>query len=87
MAVASRLAILLLVGACASAQEAPLPSAAPPVVAPRPKEYTCAQQRAASASLARLPAGDILRTFIVDYGTLRAANRAALKLPEPDACR
>jgi hypothetical protein len=86
MAVVSRLAILLLVGACSTA-EAPLPSAAPPVVAPRPKEYTCDQQRAAAAEFERLPAGNILRTFIVDYGTLRAANRAALKLPEPAACR
>ncbi len=68
---------------CTTGQELP---AVPPVVAPRPQEYTCESQRKAAAEFARLPDGSEVKRYIIDYGTLRRANRAALKLPEPRAC-
>lgn len=77
------IAAILLLGACALL---PPPAPADAVVAPKPKEYSCEQQRQAGRELDALPAGAILRQFMNDYGAERRELRAARGDAEPAGC-
>lgn len=45
--------------------------------------YTRAEQERAAAELESLPPGSMLARFVVDYGALRAANRACEAADNP----
>ena len=79
---AAAVAIIALVAACSP----PPPAIGPVVVAPRPQEYSCEQQRRLANEFAALPAGSMLKTAIVDYGRERDQLRAVHGLPRPAAC-
>jgi hypothetical protein len=74
--------LILAVGACSP----PPPVVAPSVVAPRPIEYTCDQQRRLANEFAAMPAGAMTRQAIIDYGRERDQLRALHGLPRPAAC-
>lgn len=58
--------------------------ATPVMVAPIPKQYTCAEQQQALVELQSLPASSIIRRrFIPDYGQLRNELRALHRMPAP----
>lgn len=82
---ASRIALyglILALGACSP----PPPVTAPLVVAPRPQEYSCEQQRRLANEFAAMPAGSMAKQVIVDYGRERDQLRAVHGLPRPAAC-
>lgn len=58
------------------------PTPAAQVIAPMPKEYTCADSRQAGMEYHALPPGSILRRMIDDYGVERRDLRALHQIPE-----
>lgn len=76
------LCLALLLAACA-----PTPVPVATIVAPTPQTYTCAQVARASAEFNALPPDSMLTQFLNDYGKLRDANWAALKVPPPRCIR
>ncbi len=81
----SRIMLLaLLLGGCSLTGEAPPPSPVATVIAPAPRVYTCASQKAAADELARLPAGSVLPGYMGDYRLLRRESWAARGEPIPD---
>lgn len=74
--------LLLAVGACSP----PPPVAAPIVVAPMPKVYTCEEQRRLGNEFAAMPAGSMAKQAIQDYGQERDELRAVHGLPKPAGC-
>ena len=42
------------------------------------KDYSAAEQEALAAALAPLPADSVIVQFVIDYGAMRAANRACI---------
>lgn len=77
---------ILALGAALAACSPPPPVAAPSVVAPRPLEYTCDQQRRLATEFAAMPAAAMSRQAIIDYGRERDQLRAIHGLPRPAAC-
>jgi hypothetical protein len=78
---ASAVAVAMCLAACA-----PSPKPAPVATAPTPVPYSCQQQQRLAAELAALPPGAVIGTMIGDYLAMRRQARAALGLPEPEAC-
>ncbi len=78
--------LILALGGALAACSPPPPVATPSVVAPRPQEYTCDQQRRLAAEFGAMPADAMARQAIVDYGRERDQLRAVHGLPRPAAC-
>lgn len=83
----SRAALLCLVlGACATPPPTPPPTASTVVLAPVPKQYSCAQSAKAAAEFMALPADSQLAVMISDFYLERRELRAVLGLPDPPPC-
>lgn len=54
---------------------APAPTPAPQVACLPLRSYTKAQQQQAAQELAKLPSDSVVAQMVVDYGTLRDADR------------
>lgn len=73
----------VLLAACAAAT---YPEPAPPAIAPKPQEYSCAFTRQLKAEYDALPPGSALRVFVNDGIALRDRNRAVRAEADPTPC-
>ena len=69
-------------GACA-----PVPTAAPVVVAPTPTSYSCSQFVQIAAEYRALPAGSMLAVVVDDYRAERLVLYRLQGLKDPPACK
>jgi len=72
--------VLILAVTLASCAAPPMP--APPVVAPVPMSYSCAELRQAGQEYAALPPASQLRRLVDDYGAERRKLRALHRMPD-----
>ena len=80
--------LALALGACATeSPPLPAPVAAPVIVAPTPKSYTCTQEKRAADEFRNLPADSQIAVFIDDYRLLRKESWAAHKVTPPRCLR
>lgn len=73
-----RVAIIAVALALVSCASTPVP----PVVAPVPITYTCAELRQAGEEYAALPPASALRRLVDDYGVERRQLRALHRIPD-----